>query len=372
MPNPKVKQCFRLGRNGGYFPVYAESEKLLDKASRCRLFPRPLFMVIALAVFLSASYDPTRQNGSERANACAVIEGTGRSCQKTFHYKENRSMDWSHLPQKAFRSFINVNRKISRWQSRAAGRLTGRTNGWQPFIHQVIPSLYQPGLRVLDVGAGREPHVDVETRERFGLHVTGLDISAEELAAAPEGSYDKTIVQDVSGGSLGGPYDLILSTTVLEHVPDTKRAMQNMAAALAPGGIMAHYIPCGNAPFAWLNMKLGNRIAKPLLYALFPEKKMEGGFPAFYDRCTPKDMVRYSQNASLEIVTQENYFASEYMSFFVPFHLCDLLRQVTMQTLRINQACETFMFIAKKPSETNAGMKETQTPNQQTIENAAA
>ena len=57
---------------------------------------------------------------------------------------------------------------------------------------------------------------------------------------------------------------------MLEHVRDSRRALENLAGALAEGGRMAHFIPCVNTLFASLNRLLGNGVARRLLHGLDP------------------------------------------------------------------------------------------------------
>jgi SAM-dependent methyltransferase len=254
----------------------------------------------------------------------------------------------------AARTFIHRNRSLSRVQARAAARWAGRTSGSRAWHAQILPGLLRPSLHVLDVGGGKQPQIDRCTKQRLGLHVTGLDVSREELSLAPPGAYDEIIVGDVSRVHLSGPFDLILSCTVLEHVADNSSAMAALAAALAPGGTMAHYIPCRNAPFARLNLVLGKQWSRRILFAVYPEKADHGGYPAFYDHCTPLEMRRLIEGGGLVVSDCQCYFASEYMSFFTPLYSLELLRQLTAQALGADQWCETFAIVASKPAAADA------------------
>lgn len=247
------------------------------------------------------------------------------------------------------RCLIDANRSISRWQTRLA-RQFGRTNGWHDFRQRIVPALLGNDMSILDVGGGKAPQLDRSVKQHFQLHVTGVDISADELAQAPADSYDSAIVGDVATTDLGGPYDLILSTTVLEHVADIPAAVTNMTAALRPGGLMAHFLPCRRAPFAIANRMLGNAVARRILFALFPEKRTYGGFPAYYDRCVPSQLKRLCEQHGLEHIRAESYFASEYLSFCAPMHAVDVIRQLSFQKLGLSDFCETMAIIARKPA----------------------
>ncbi len=103
-----------------------------------------------------------------------------------------------------------------------------------------------PGTRVLDVGCG------VGRWSRLlaarGAEVTGVDLSPTMIAQAQRRAADagvadrcRFLVQDLSRLDAGGPFDLILGVTVLQHILDPaalRSALRAMTAHLAPGGRM--------------------------------------------------------------------------------------------------------------------------------------
>ena len=247
-------------------------------------------------------------------------------------------------------------RRLLAWNQSVSARLcawverrTGRRNGMFAFRDDVLPSLLRAGLRVLDVGGGKWPMLDVATKRRLGLHVTGLDISADELAQAPPGAYDATVVGDVASVCLPGRYDLIVSHTVLEHVRDTPAAIANLAAALDPGGSMAHFVPCANAGYTVISRLLGHRVGRTVLWAVYPESRATSGFPAYYNRCTPRKMRGLCESAGLAVSRVDRYFASEYFRFCLPLYCLELLRQLTLMWAGAGGLCETFTIVAGKP-----------------------
>jgi 2-polyprenyl-6-hydroxyphenyl methylase/3-demethylubiquinone-9 3-methyltransferase len=222
-------------------------------------------------------------------------------------------------------------------------------DGQVAFRDQVLPSLVRPGSRILDVGGGKIPGISLQTKKELGLYIVGLDISEAELAQAPVGAYDAVVVGDVATVSIPGKYDLIFSRAVLEHVADPPAAIANLAGALVPGGIMAHVLPCRNAPFAILNRWLGNRAARRLLFAIFPEKQTDSGFLAYYRDCTPAGLSRACRECGLEVVEVNPYYNSDYTSFFAPLFTVELLRQALMCSLRLENFSESFSLVARTP-----------------------
>jgi 2-polyprenyl-6-hydroxyphenyl methylase/3-demethylubiquinone-9 3-methyltransferase len=222
-------------------------------------------------------------------------------------------------------------------------------DGPREFQQQVLPSLLRRGLRILDVGGGKRPAISLQTKQDLGLHVVGLDVSETELAQAPAGAYDAVVVGDAAAVEIPGRYDLVFSRSVFEHVEEPRAAFANLAGVLAPGGMMAHVVPCRNAPFAIANRWLGNRAARRLLFAIYPEKEENSGFQAHYRDCTPSHFQRMCRENGLEVVRITPYYNSGYTSFFAPLYTLELLRQALMCSLRQEDLAEAFSVLARAP-----------------------
>lgn len=243
-----------------------------------------------------------------------------------------------------------VNVALSRKTDVAARRLAGRRDGNYAFLEETLPSLLAPRQRVLDVGGGKRPSIPLDVKQELGLEVWGLDVSADELSRAPVGAYDHTIVGPVETVALPTGFDLVFSCALLEHVQDVPGAIKNLIQAVRPGGQMAHFIPCRNAPFARLNRLAGAERARQLLFSLNPQAHKAQGFPAYYDACVPSEIRRLLEAEGLVVEKLTGYFASGYGSFFFPLHLAEVSVQlINMKLLRAEDHCESFDLIATRP-----------------------
>jgi 2-polyprenyl-6-hydroxyphenyl methylase/3-demethylubiquinone-9 3-methyltransferase len=251
----------------------------------------------------------------------------------------------------AVRRFIDWNRRVSRWQRGLIARVEPgcATDGPRDFHEHVLPGLLQPGQRVLDVGGGKNPAISLQRKQDLGLRVVGLDVSEGELLQAPPGAYDAIVVGDVATVSIPGNYDLIFSRSVLEHVAEPRVAVANLAGVLSSGGIMAHVMPCRNAPFAILNRWLGNRTARRLLFAISPEKRDDSGFEAYYRECTPARLSELMRASGLEVINVTPYYRSDYTSFFAPLYTLEMLRQALMSRGGLKNCAESFAIVARAP-----------------------
>jgi SAM-dependent methyltransferase len=169
------------------------------------------------------------------------------------------------------------------------------------FLVTLAP-LLTPGVRVLDVGAGRAPTIAAAGRPP-GCRYVGLDASPEELAAAPDGSYDEVIVHDVTRPlTIDAAFDIAISWQVLEHVESLPAALENLRNALADGGTLLAQLSGRYAAFALFARLLPHRLRAAAM-ARWLEQPQEEKFPIRYDHCTARELERLLASwSSSEIV----------------------------------------------------------------------
>ena len=71
---------------------------------------------------------------------------------------------------------------------------------WLQAWDEIVAREMRPGIQILDVGSGRRPAIPPEQRPPNCTYV-GLDLSMDELKAAPRGSYDEMVASDVLASS---------------------------------------------------------------------------------------------------------------------------------------------------------------------------
>ncbi len=113
----------------------------------------------------------------------------------------------------------------------------------------------RPGERLLDLGCGGGRHAYQAVR--LGARVVALDAGESEVSqvratfgamalAGEVSSKDEASV--VQGDALAlpfaeGSFDRVIASEVLEHIPDDRSAMAELARVLRPGGTMAVTVP---------------------------------------------------------------------------------------------------------------------------------
>ena len=120
----------------------------------------------------------------------------------------------------------------------------------------------EPGDRLLDLGAGFGRHAFEALRR--GAHVVACDLGANELGECmalfaamaeqdevPEGATGAAVQADATALPFpDGHFDRIIASEVLEHIPDDRAALTELARVLRPGGTIAVTVP------AWLPEKI--------------------------------------------------------------------------------------------------------------------
>ncbi len=100
------------------------------------------------------------------------------------------------------------------------------------------------GNTALDVGCGAG--LLAEPLARLGAKVTGLDASPELIVAAREHAAAVGLDIDYRAGELAaldGKFDLVTCMEVVEHVADPAAFVRDLAARLAPGGLLIMSTP---------------------------------------------------------------------------------------------------------------------------------
>lgn len=245
-------------------------------------------------------------------------------------------------------AFVRMNQQLVRRLDRLSPDGL-RIVGAQDFREDLVPPYVFDGAVVLDVGGGKRPLISKEEKQRRQLKVTGLDLDENELRAAPSGSYDATIVADLTRYRGDGSADLVFCKSTLEHVHDAEAALRGIASLLKPGGRVLLFLPSRQALFAQLNRVLPEAVKRKLLFAVFPEKTHKAGFPAYYNRASLREYREMAARVGLLVEQERAYFTSSYFNFFAPLWIAWRIYVISMCTLRRNNFCEAFSMVLRKP-----------------------
>jgi cyclopropane fatty-acyl-phospholipid synthase-like methyltransferase len=128
-------------------------------------------------------------------------------------------------------------------------------------------ALLPPGAAVLDLGCGSGDPADIAIA-RQGHHVTGVDISAEQIARArrnvPTGTFQHADLGSISFPS--GTFDAVVSFYTLEHLPREEHhaVLARIASWLKRGGFLLLGTEANETPGS-----VGTWLGAPMFFSSF-------------------------------------------------------------------------------------------------------
>ena len=189
-----------------------------------------------------------------------------------------------------------------------------------------------------ELGGGANPIIPLDLIAERGLEHEIVDISAAELAKAPEGY--RTVQADATSPDFAarGAYDLIVTAFLAEHVRDSRAFHSTVHSALRPGGLAFHVFPTLYEPTFFANLILPERLTDPLLQRIQPGREPEGvkgKFRAYYRWCRgpTRRQIRRFERVGFEVVDYVGYFGHGYFEKLRPL---DRVEQAVSRALTLH------------------------------------
>jgi len=206
----------------------------------------------------------------------------------------------------------------------------------------------QENLVVVDIGGGHMSPF-AKRRERRSTFVIGADILLEQVANNPDS--DAGMVCDVctSIPLRDGSIDLLVSRSVLEHLPDNAAFVAECNRVLKPGGRAVHVCPTRRAPFSLINRIIPNALTRKLISIFFPQWIDECGFPAHYDHCAYPELVRLHLRNGFRIEELYlRYYQSIYFKPFLPIYLISLAYDLLLWIVDFKPLGSQILLVAQR------------------------
>jgi hypothetical protein len=195
---------------------------------------------------------------------------------------------------------------------------------------------------ILEVGGIDRPLLE----RNSAFEYVGLDI---EERPDCNNIYDRFIVQSIEQ-PVDIIADLLVSITLMEHVPDNSASVESMFEALRPGGATHHYIPSKWHPYSVALRAVGPKLQKQLISVLRPAAVGVTGYPAFFDYCSPSAMSKlFEEQGFVSVNVTAFYRASDYFAFLLPAYLVVVLFENICSSLGLSIFASGFVISARKP-----------------------
>jgi SAM-dependent methyltransferase len=226
------------------------------------------------------------------------------------------------------RRILSANKSISaKLKSRFPGIFRGE-DGHAEINGRIRRDLRALSARtVLECGGIDRPLLQKSEIETY----IGLDIEDRPRC---HDVYHHFLVQSVEA-PIAVTADIVISTTLLEHVPDTEAAFQQIHGALREGGTTHHYV--------------GPSLQRKLIGLFRPEAADVSGYPVFFDNCSPSALERILVRTGFrDIDIKPFYHATEYFDFFAPLFLCVGVFEKTCERFNIRLFAAGVVVSAKR------------------------
>ena len=246
-------------------------------------------------------------------------------------------------PDKMISSMVSANRKICRHLERLFPKFFGEPRDCNADQLKLIDGilLQSTDLKILEVGGVDRPLLPISEQYFY----VGMDIDDKPTCYR---CYDEFIVQSIED-TIAGEFDLIISTTLLEHVPNNSVSVKSMYDALVLGGTIIHYVPSKNHFYSVCLRLVGPKLQKILIKYLRPEAAAITGYPAFFDNCSPSEMEKLCLNKGFKDVDVICYYkATDYFAFFLPAYLITSVLENFFEYFNFSFFSSGFIIIAKK------------------------
>jgi SAM-dependent methyltransferase len=124
----------------------------------------------------------------------------------------------------------------------------------EAYLELRLPKLLPVGrLRVLEIGCGSGRLCSLLARVGYYGDYVGIDISDRFDPTPVDGFTRRFVHTDVHAFDPGAQrFDLILSVSALEHIPEDGTLIARLPGWLAPGGLDLHFVPGGWGLAAYL------------------------------------------------------------------------------------------------------------------------
>lgn len=241
------------------------------------------------------------------------------------------------------RKFVSVNRACAAWFERAFPQIFGAPSYKCELENRIQADIatLRPAT-ILEVGGIDRPLL---TKCPDYCYI-GLDIEEQPDCHRV---YDRFIVQSIED-SVDVKADMLISITLLEHVPNNVLAVRSMYHALRAGGGTHHYVPSKWHPYSVILRVVGPKLQKKLIATLRPDAADVTGYPAFFDHCSVSGMRSLMRKQGfLEVNVKPFYRASDYFAFFLPAYLVVAIFENVCATMNWNVFASGFVISARKP-----------------------
>jgi len=116
----------------------------------------------------------------------------------------------------------------------------------EAFLHSHLPKLLPPHqLRVLEIGCGSGSLTKLLAELGYTGSYVGVDIADRFDRNSQPGFHKDFVLADAHRFEPDGKFDLVISVSALEHIPNDFQLIEKLCGFVAPEGLQIHFVPSG-------------------------------------------------------------------------------------------------------------------------------
>ena len=190
---------------------------------------------------------------------------------------------------------MKVNSAAARWLERRAPNVFASVDCYAPLCPVIEKPLETEwGLRIVEIdGIDCSPFWKSPADEYACVNI-------EDFADADR-VYDRFVVQLIEE-PVYVTVDLVISNTLLEHVPNNRQAIPKIFGALRDSGETHYYVPSNWYPYSILLRLVGPETQRYLISKIRSETIDVLGYVVYFDECSPSGIrPRFTESGFDEI-----------------------------------------------------------------------
>ena len=215
-------------------------------------------------------------------------------------------------------------------------------NNFTECLKEIIKKEIKLKYSILEAGGIDRPlwHKDAD------IIYDGLDI---EYSDKCDSIYDNFFVQSIED-TINGKYDLIISRTLLEHVPDNRKSFNSIYISLNEDGKTIHYMPNKFHLYSIILRLVGDEGQRFLIKKFRPWAE-NTGYPTYFSYCSPRQMEKLLTEIGYKSIKIKCFYhANDYFSFCFPLFILVTLWENFCKKFNLETFCAGFILEADKKS----------------------
>ena len=235
--------------------------------------------------------------------------------------------------------FVQANKSFSsKLDGKFPSYFLGNRNNHTDLLGEIKEYIRKKKPRhILEVGGVDRPLL----RKNINYKYVGIDIDNNIKCL---NIYDEYLVKSIEE-PIGREFDLIISFTLLEHIKNNRKSLNNIYNSLVEGAATYHYVPSKNHPYSIVLRIVGPKLQRLLIKHLRSYAADVTGYPTYFNLCTPSQMKNEMEEIGFKEVKVIPYYkAGDYFSFFVPAYMMVTIYENIIEKMHLSELSSGFLI----------------------------